>query len=230
MMHYSRLPADTGISVGWGWDFSQQRTWPRMPWDGDNWVIGNNIHHVMTRLGDGGMIYTLGPQGNKPWRNCAGCDKSYPSEPEPPLHIKPMSRIERNYLHHNGPASSTGGGFKAKALYSDSGSTNWRVSQNVIEDNAGPNFVWMSGCRDGTINNSWSDNAYSCRVTHGKSLGPHGRVSECCDSACPGWRNNASKCTLLRTVNYTGSVMPASAREVAAAAGPRPRPRLDGVR
>ena len=168
------------------------------------------------------MIYTLGPQGNKPWRTCDGCERNYPAMPQPPLHIQAMSRIERNYMHDNGPASSTGGGFKAKGVYSDDGSTNWNISENVIENNAGPNFVWMSGCRDGTIN-SWSDNAYSCRIQHGKSLGPHGRVSECCDSACSGWRNNASECPLPRTVNFTGADMPASAHEVAAAAGPRPQ-------
>ena len=46
----------------------------------------------------------------------------------------------------------------AKNRYSDEGSTNWNISGNVIENNGGPNFVWMSGCRDTAINNSWSDN------------------------------------------------------------------------
>ena len=48
-----------------------------------------------------------------------------------------------------------------------------------------------------------------------------------------GWRNNASVCPLDRlnleggvgagTTNYTGRAMPAAAKEIAAAAGPRPR-------
>lgn len=205
-----------------------------MPWDTDNVIEGNNIHHVMTRLGDGGMIYTLGPQGNRPFggRGTARTLR-YPVEPLPPLRILPMSQILRNYLHDNGPASASGGGQKAKALYSDDGSTNWNISGNVIENNGGPNFVWMSGCRDSTINNSWSNNSYSCKIVRGKTLGTHGHVSECCDSACSGWRNNASICPLDRadldggrgagTTNYTGEAMPAAARAVAAAAGPRPR-------
>ena len=223
----------TGISVGWGWNFVQQKTWPRMPWDADNIIEGNDIHHVMTRLGDGGMIYTLGPQGNRPFLRASGFGRYYPAEPVPPLRIQPMSQIVRNYLHDNGPSSPSGGGQKAKGLYSDEGSTNWNISGNVIENNGGPNFVWMSGCRDTAINNSWSNNAYSCKIVRGKSLGPHGRTSECCDSACSGWRNNASVCPLDRadldgrvgvgTTNYTAAAMPAAVREVAAAAGPRPR-------
>ena len=99
------------------------------------------------------------------------------------LRILPMSQILRNHLHDNGPPSDRGG-QKAKALYSDEGSTNWNISGNVVENNGGPNFVWMSGCRDTAINNSWSSNFYSCKSVSGKVLGPHGRTSECCDSEC----------------------------------------------
>ena len=81
-------------------------------------------------------------------------------------------------------ALSDRGGQKAKALYSYEGSTNWNISGNVVENNGGPNFVWMSGCRDTAINNSWSSNFYSCKSVSGKVLGPHGRTSECCDSEC----------------------------------------------
>ena len=38
-----------------------------MPWDAGNDVSYNNIHDVMQMLGDGGAIYTLGPQGNRPY-------------------------------------------------------------------------------------------------------------------------------------------------------------------
>jgi hypothetical protein len=109
----------------------------------------------------------------------------------------------------------------------------------VIENNWGPNFVWMSGCRDTAINNSWSNNMYACKVVPGKTLGPHDRISECCDSACSGWRNNASVCPLDRlnleggvttgTTNYTGEKIPAAAREIAAAAGPRSHGLLSAV-
>eukprot|EP01052_Picozoa_sp_SAG31_P063678 SAG31_NODE_22593_length_522_cov_0.969267_1_plen_97_part_01 len=82
-----------------------------MPWDADNVIEGNNIHHVMTRLGDGGMIYTLGPQGNRPFLRPNGAGRSYPAQPKPPLRIKPMSQIVRNYLHDNGPSSIFQGGL-----------------------------------------------------------------------------------------------------------------------
>ena len=91
----------------------------------------------------------------------------------------------------------------------------------------------MSGCRDTAINNSWSNNLYSCKIAPGKVLGPHGRISECCDSGCSGWRNNDTVCPLNRlnlnggvttgTTNYTGQAMPPNAKEIVAAAGPRPR-------
>jgi hypothetical protein len=184
-------------------------------------IEGNEIHHVMTRLGDGGMIYTLGPQGNKPYAQASSTGKVYPAVPIPPLRVLPMSQILRNYLHDNGPTGPTGG-QKAKGLYSDEGSTNWNISGNVIENNSGPNFVWMAGCRGLGINNSWSDNAYSCKIEPGRSLGPHGRVSECCDRACSGWRNNQTACPLPDTINYTGAAMPTAAKQIAAAAGPRP--------
>ena len=41
--------------------------WPSMPWDEGNDISYNNIHDVMMMLGDGGSIYTLGPQGNVPF-------------------------------------------------------------------------------------------------------------------------------------------------------------------
>jgi GH141 insertion domain len=50
----SNLPY-TGISVGWGWN--QAPNCMR-----DNRIIANHIHHVATRLGDTGGIYTLSAQ------------------------------------------------------------------------------------------------------------------------------------------------------------------------
>lgn len=46
----------SGISVGWGWG-RQEPSVAR-----ENRIINNYIHHVMTRLADGGGIYTLGIQ------------------------------------------------------------------------------------------------------------------------------------------------------------------------
>ncbi len=39
--------------------------WPAMPWDAENDISYNNIHDVMVMLGDGGSIYTLGPQARQ---------------------------------------------------------------------------------------------------------------------------------------------------------------------
>ena len=48
-----------------------QAAWPRMPWDKDNHVNYNHIHDVMQSTGDGGMIYTLGPQVKPKFRPSA---------------------------------------------------------------------------------------------------------------------------------------------------------------
>ena len=62
----SMLPY-TAVSIGWGWGRTMEITWPNMPWDSANDISHNNIHDVMMMLGDGGSIYTLGPQGNVPF-------------------------------------------------------------------------------------------------------------------------------------------------------------------
>ena len=59
----------------------------------------NHIHHIDGIMGDGGAVYTLGPQGNRPFRQGA---TAYPALPLPPLEMLPMSIISSNYLHHNG--------------------------------------------------------------------------------------------------------------------------------
>lgn len=50
----SNLPY-TGIGVGWGWNKAPNCM-------RDNRVVANNVHHIATRLGDTGGIYTLSPQ------------------------------------------------------------------------------------------------------------------------------------------------------------------------
>jgi len=76
-------------------------TWPRMPWDHGNVVRWNHVHEVDGILGDGGSIYTLGVQGNRPFR-AGSVRKAYPAVPEPPLKILPMSQMVSNYAHDNG--------------------------------------------------------------------------------------------------------------------------------
>ena len=105
------LPAQyTGISIGWGWNFAQAVTWPRMPWDRDNIVSHNHIHHVVGVMGDGGAVYTLGVQGNRPFRKVG--NRTFPSLPLPPLEIAPMSIISKNWIHDNGWPSRPGHGAK----------------------------------------------------------------------------------------------------------------------
>lgn len=42
----------TGVSIGWGWGRTMEIVWPSMPWDAENEVSFNNIHDVMTILGE----------------------------------------------------------------------------------------------------------------------------------------------------------------------------------
>ena len=72
-----------------------------MPWDHGNVVRWNHVHEVDGILGDGGSIYTLGVQGNRPFR-AGSVRKAYPAVPEPPLKILPMSQMVSNFAHNNG--------------------------------------------------------------------------------------------------------------------------------
>ena len=71
-----------------------------MPWDRDNVVSWNHVHEVDGILGDSGALYTLGVQGNRPFR--IGKERSYPALPEPPLEILPMSQMTHNWVHGHG--------------------------------------------------------------------------------------------------------------------------------
>eukprot|EP01052_Picozoa_sp_SAG31_P024017 SAG31_NODE_2017_length_6663_cov_3.680530_4_plen_280_part_00 len=42
----------TGVSIGWGWGRTMEIVWPSMPWDAENEVSFNDIHDVMTILGE----------------------------------------------------------------------------------------------------------------------------------------------------------------------------------
>ena len=81
-----------------------------MPWDRDNIVAHNHIHHVVGIMGDGGAVYTLGVQGNRPFRQIGNL--TFPALPLPPLEIAPMSIITKNWIHDNGWPSRPGHGAK----------------------------------------------------------------------------------------------------------------------
>ena len=195
--------AYTGISVGWGWTFAMEATWPRMPWDHGNVVAWNRVQYVDGILGDGGSIYTLGVQGNRPFL-VGSVRKSYPPLPLPPLEILPMSQIVHNYVRangwperpkgsHNGDGSHGPGG-----LYTDNGSTGWNVSSNVFEDCT----VWAVACYTaGIANNSYVNNTLL------RTWGPIEQDGQHCVLA-----NNSAK--------TADSLSPAD-RAVMAGAGPR---------
>lgn len=128
----------SGVSIGWGWGRTMERLWPRMPWDGENAVSYNHIHDVMTMLGDGGAIYTLGPQGNLPFpRGPSG--KAYPDTPPPGFALLAPSTMIGNYIHDTGPVDGAPqepgyGSHIPGGLYNDEGSTNWAMVGNVVVD------------------------------------------------------------------------------------------------
>lgn len=126
----------SGVSIGWGWGRTMEITWPAMPWDAANDVSYNDIHDVMQMLGDGGSIYTLGPQGNVPFPK-GPSGKVYPATPTVPLKRLPASQMVGNYIHDTGPrdgvvdAPGAGSHFPG-GLYNDEGTTNWAMVGNVV--------------------------------------------------------------------------------------------------
>eukprot|EP00729_Bicosta_minor_P006900 gene6901-7060_t len=154
----------SGVSVGWGWTSTQEVTWPKMPWDHGNVISNNYIHEVDGIMGDGGSLYTLGVQGNRPFRE-GSIRKSYPAVPLPPLKILPMSQMTENFVEHNGwpdrprnsqPGDGTHG---PGGVYTDNGSTGWNVSSNVFNEVT----VWAIACyTSGIDNNSYINNTAVC--------------------------------------------------------------------
>ncbi len=137
-----------------------ESTWPLMPWDNGNVVRANHVHEVDGIMGDGGSIYTLGPQGNRPFRQ-GTVRPSYPALPIPPLKILPMSQIVHNYVHSNGwperPRNSIkgDGSHGPGGIYTDNGSTGWNVSGNVFMQVT----VWAVACyTTGIDNNTYTNN------------------------------------------------------------------------
>ena len=204
----------TAVSLGWGWD-----TFP-FTYDGDNHIVGNNIHHHMLLLGDGGAIYTLGPQGNMPFMQSHFKNRSA---------ILPPSTQIGNWIHDGGPpwpvflpGTNIPGvpGVPAPAppsfdhdgigqghhqpggLYSDTGTTNWNITGNVVQNV--PN--WLQGCRNVRIGPNWQDRNWF-------------------DAASNLSINQMTKlCPLVGNVQLASDKQadwPAAARAVVAAAGPR---------
>jgi hypothetical protein len=93
----------TGISVGWQWD--AEPTPAR-----ENVIEFNHIYDVMTRLGDGGGIYTLG--------------------------LQPGSVIRGNHIHDI-RRSTYAQAAPNNGIFFDQGSTGFRVEDNVIYATSG---------------------------------------------------------------------------------------------
>jgi hypothetical protein len=185
----------SGISLGWGWS-----AFP-YTYDGGNALIGNHIHHHMQVLGDGGGIYTLGAQGNLPFRS--------------PYHpytnktaILPPSVQYRNYIHSAGNAATAKldhdglgeGSHSPGGLYSDTGSTNWNISHNVLRSVP----MWLMGCRP---YDPW--------------IGPNWQTHNFYDNASHHSDNQASRCPLIGVSEVDGAQWPAEAMDIMRSAGPR---------
>ena len=213
----SQLPY-SGVSIGWGWGRTMEITWPGMPWDADNHVDGNDIHDVMLMLGDGGSIYTLGPQGNVPFPK-GPSGKVYPDRPTAPLQVLPPSTCNGNYIHDTGPADGTkdqpgAGSHFPGGLYNDEGTTNWQMTGNVVVDTA----AWLQGCRfaDGWIGHmNQTHNFITC-----DKKPPHSKNGCSLINA----NTTAADCDVANDVHFpTREAMPAVAQAVMKAAGPRPQ-------
>ncbi len=97
--------AYTGISIGWGWTSLDSAL-------KGNKIIGNNVHHVMEKLDDGGGIYLLSKQ--------------------------PRTIIMQNYVHEM-HSSATAGRRPVVPIYLDNNVQRTTVSQNVCANFSGDN-------------------------------------------------------------------------------------------
>jgi hypothetical protein len=205
-----------------------EKTWPQMPWDAGNIISKNLIHEVDGILGDSGSLYTLGVQGNRPFR-IGSSGRAYPAAPLPPLEILPMSQMTENYVHSNGwpgrprfdGTTGTGtpgdGSHGPGGIYTDNGSTGWNVSANVLTNVT----VWAVACyAEGIDNNSFIGNSYICQTKlPGRDPGWCGPIQKQGD--CPTSGN--------RGVNSTSELSPASLA-VIERAGPRKHAKSTGLR
>ncbi|SDX48958.1 discoidin domain-containing protein [Paenibacillus sp. CF384] len=117
----------TGITIGWNWqDYEHGMT--------DNIVFGNNIHHVVRLLDDGGGIYTLGKMVG-------------------------FTRFDANYIHDLS-GSVYNGGYPISAIYFDNGSAYKTAEKNVI--NNAPQTIFASNPpnHDNVIQNNYSNSPW----------------------------------------------------------------------
>jgi hypothetical protein len=123
----------SGISLGWGWGWASTNGGSRHGtiYSQDNAITGNSIHDVMRVLNDGGLVYTLGGQGDGT------------------VH----STFSGNVLS---TCTSAGGG--CQGVYLDEGSSWWTVSDNVVSQTAG-NWanMWTPTIHDDTFTNTYTD-------------------------------------------------------------------------
>ena len=194
-----------GIATGWGWG------WFAFTWQGPTTIDGNHIHHHMQLMGDGGGIYSLGPEGNLP----LGSSPRFNGNFHNVTAILPPSTITGNWIHDAGDHQTAlswndglGEGSHAPGgVYTDEGSTNWNISGNVLSNVS----YWIMSCRPGTcpIGPVWADHNWF-------------------DEASNKTINNASRCPLIGDVEVpsgggggSSSVWPFEAQRVMWQAGPR---------
>ncbi len=113
----------TGISIGWQWN--AEPTAAR-----ENTLEFNHIHDVMTRLGDGGGIYTLG--------------------------LQPGSVIRGNHIHAI-RRSQFAQAAPNNGIFFDEGTTGFRVEGNVIYATSGEPIRFNQTRREAL---SWGENRF----------------------------------------------------------------------
>ena len=123
----------SGISLGWGWGWASTNGGSRHGtiYSQGNAITGNYVHDVMRVLNDGGLVYTLGGQGDGT------------------VH----STFTGNVLS---TCTSASGG--CQGIYLDEGSSWWTVSGNVVSQTAG-NWanMWTPTIHDDTFDNDYTD-------------------------------------------------------------------------
>ena len=123
----------SGISLGWGWGWASTTGGSRHGtiYAQGNHITGNSVHDVMNVLNDGGLIYTLGGQGDGSTR----------------------STFAGNLL-----STCTSAAAGCQAIYLDEGSSWWDVGGNVVSQTAQNwNNEWINTIHDITIHDNYSD-------------------------------------------------------------------------
>jgi hypothetical protein len=123
----------SGISLGWGWGWASTNGGSRHGtiYSGGNAITGNYVHDVMRILNDGGLVYTLGGQGDG----------------------STHSTFTGNLL-----STCTSANAGCQGIYLDEGSSWWDVGSNVISQTAG-NWanMWTPTIHDDTLHDNYTD-------------------------------------------------------------------------